>query len=114
MDRAEPLVVPRQRHHACVLNGVVATQDLKTLTLYVDGKRAASAGSFNQNGPHGFAISHNMQANSDALKGTREWDGIFDEARVMSVLKDANWALLDFESQKEGSKFLSVGPAAPK
>jgi hypothetical protein len=25
------------------------------------------------------------------------------------VAKDANWALLEFESQKEGSKFLSFG-----
>jgi hypothetical protein len=90
------------------------TQDTKTLTLYVDGKRAASAGSFNQNGPHGFAISHNQQSNKDALTGKREWDGIFDEARVMTAMKDANWALLEFESQKEGSKFLSYGETTTK
>jgi len=90
------------------------TQTTSQLTLYVDGKRVAGAGSFNQNGPHGFAIAHNFQANNDATKGTREWDGIFDEARVMSVQKDANWILLEFESMKEGSKFVSFGPAAPK
>jgi biopolymer transport protein ExbB len=89
-------------------------QDTKNLTLYLDGKKAASTGSFNQNSPHGFALSHNYQSDKDPLKGKREWDGIFDEARVMSVAKDANWALLEFESQKEGSKFLSFGEAQIK
>jgi biopolymer transport protein ExbB len=89
-------------------------QDLKNLTLYLDGKKAASAGSFNQNSPHGFAIAHNYQSDKDPLKGKREWDGIFDEARVLSVAKDASWALLDFESQKEGSKFLSHGETTTK
>ena len=89
-------------------------QDTKTLTLYLDGKKAASTESFNQNGPHGFAISHNMQSDKDPLKGKREWDGIFDEARVLAVAKDASWALLDFESQKEGSKFLTYGETTTK
>jgi hypothetical protein len=89
-------------------------QDTKNITLYLDGKRAAGTGSFNQNGPHGFAIAHNYQSDKDPLKGKREWDGIFDEARVLSVAKDANWALLDFESQKEGSKFLSYGETTTK
>jgi hypothetical protein len=55
-----------------------------------------------------------MQSDKDPLKGKREWDGIFDEARVMSVAKDPSWALLEFESQKEGSKFLSFGEPMTK
>jgi biopolymer transport protein ExbB len=89
-------------------------QDTKNLTLYIDGKKAASTESFNQNSPNGFAIAHNYQSDKDPLKGKREWDGIFDEARVMSVAKDPSWILLEFESQKEGSKFLSYGEAQMK
>ena len=46
--------------------------------------------------------------------GKREWDGILDEARVLKVARDANWVKLEFESQKEGAKFLSFGPTMMK
>ncbi|WP_346133549.1 DUF2341 domain-containing protein [Lentzea roselyniae] len=36
----------------------------------------------------------------------RSFDGLLDEARILSVPKDKNWAKLDFESQKPGSKLL--------
>ena len=39
----------------------------------------------------------------------RSWNGIIDEARVLNVAKDNNWIKLDFESQKEASKFLVFG-----
>jgi hypothetical protein len=46
---------------------------------------------------------------TQSLMGKREWDGIIDEVRVFSTAKDANWIKLEFESQKEGSKFLTFG-----
>jgi hypothetical protein len=91
---------------------IVQTQS--NLALFVDGVRVASAGSFGRTGVHGFAISHNMQADKNEMTGRREWDGIIDEARVMTGAKDVNWAKLDFESQKEGSKFLSFGATMMK
>ncbi|KJK33150.1 hypothetical protein UK23_47345 [Lentzea aerocolonigenes] len=36
----------------------------------------------------------------------RSFDGLLDEARILSVPKDKNWAKLDFESQRPGSKLL--------
>lgn len=39
----------------------------------------------------------------------RWWDGWLDEARVLEVVKDAHWIKLEYESQKEGSKFLILG-----
>jgi len=36
----------------------------------------------------------------------RSFDGLLDEARVLSVPKDKNWAKLDFESQRPGSRLL--------
>jgi hypothetical protein len=105
-------------YHSCAITKAPAVkkwthflivQNTKTLTLFIDGKRAASAGAFGQVGPHGLGIGHNMQSENDAAKGKREWDGNIDEVRVMSVEKDANWIALEFESQREGSKFLSFG-----
>jgi len=39
----------------------------------------------------------------------RQWDGVLDEARVMGVVKDEHWIKLDYESQREGQKFLTFG-----
>jgi type 1 glutamine amidotransferase len=39
----------------------------------------------------------------------RGWDGILDEARVLDVVKDEHWIKLDYESQKEGQRFLTFG-----
>jgi hypothetical protein len=39
----------------------------------------------------------------------RSWDGTLDEARVLSVVKDENWIKVDYESQREGQKFITVG-----
>ncbi len=41
--------------------------------------------------------------------GGRSWDGWLDEARVLSTVKDEHWIKLDFESQREGQRFLSLG-----
>jgi hypothetical protein len=41
--------------------------------------------------------------------GRRSFDGTLDEARVMNVVKDATWAKLEYESQREGSKLVSFG-----
>jgi hypothetical protein len=40
----------------------------------------------------------------------RSWDGVLDEARVMSVVKDEDWIRLEYESQREGQRFLRFGP----
>lgn len=39
----------------------------------------------------------------------RSWDGVLDEARVLGVVKDPHWIKLDYESQREGQRFLRVG-----
>jgi hypothetical protein len=39
----------------------------------------------------------------------RQWDGVLDEARVLNVVKDEHWIKLDYESQREGQKFLTFG-----
>ena len=110
-------------YHSCAITGAppvkrwvhyMIVQTTSNLALFVDGRRVASAGSFNRTGQHGFAISHNYQANNNELTGRREWDGMIDEARVMTGAKDANWATLDFQSQKEGSTFLSFGATQTK
>ncbi|MBI5773036.1 MAG: DUF2341 domain-containing protein [Verrucomicrobia bacterium] len=39
----------------------------------------------------------------------RSWDGVLDEARVLSVVKDEHWIRLDYESQRARQKFLTFG-----
>jgi hypothetical protein len=39
----------------------------------------------------------------------RSWDGILVETRVMRVPKDDHWIKLDYESQREGQRFLTFG-----
>ena len=39
----------------------------------------------------------------------RQWDGVLDEARVLNVVKDEHWIKLDYESRREGQKFLTFG-----
>jgi hypothetical protein len=80
------------------------------LTLYVNGARDAGTGNGKRTSPHPFGIGQQTQS----LMGKREWDGILDEARVAKVARDANWVKLEFESQKDGSKFLSFGPTMMK
>ena len=110
-------------YHSCAITGAppvkrwvhyMVVQTTSRITLFVDGRQAAGTGSFNRTGVHGFAIAHNYQSNANAMTGRREWHGMFDEVRVMAGGKDANWALLDFHSQKEGSTFLSFGPTMMK
>jgi hypothetical protein len=51
------------------------------------------------------------QGRASGAEVSRWWDGILDEARVMKGLKDANWMLLDWETQKPGAKTLVFGEA---
>ncbi|HEY0710059.1 MAG TPA: DUF2341 domain-containing protein [Polyangia bacterium] len=111
-------------YHACAITGAPVTKrwnhymvvsTTSQLTLFIDGRRVAGTASFNQTSDHGFAIAHNYEAHADALAKRREWHGIIDEVRVIvGPAKDANWALLDFGSQKEGSTFLTFGPTMMK
>ena len=50
-----------------------------------------------------------MIGNNSSSTG-RSFDGILDEARIFNVVKDANWAKLEYESQKMGQTFLTFGP----
>lgn len=47
-------------------------------------------------------------------KGGRNWDGLLDEARVLSVAKDEYWIKLDFETQREQPTLLEFGKNAGK
>jgi hypothetical protein len=39
----------------------------------------------------------------------RQWDGVLDEARVIGAVKDEHWIKLDYESQREGQRFVTFG-----
>jgi len=78
-----------------------------TITLYINGAKDATSTDPNWlMGDHPLGMGQQTQS----LAGKRNWDGILDEARVANVGRDANWIKLDYESQKEGQKFLTFGP----
>lgn len=86
----------------------VAVLDHPKLTLYLNGVQEIttnSGGAWKSDATYPVGIGNNSQI------PTRFWDGLLDEARVMNVSKDANWAKLEFESQREGQKFLTLGAA---
>ena len=43
------------------------------------------------------------------VKGGRFWDGALDEARILGVSKDEHWVKLDYESQRDGQKLVTLG-----
>jgi hypothetical protein len=89
---------PGEWHH------LVAVHDHPQVRYYVDGKLEAML-----NAPEAWksdATKMVMIGNNSSSLG-RAFDGFLDEARLMNVPKDANWIKLEFESQKEGQKFLT-------
>jgi hypothetical protein len=59
-----------------------------------------------------FGIANQSSRGSE--RNQRGFDGILDEVRVMGVDRNADWAKLDYESQREGSKFLGFGATQTK
>jgi hypothetical protein len=59
-------------------------------------------------GDHPVGIGNQSQW---PVKAGRFWDGALDEARVMGVAKDGHWIKLDYESQREGQKLVTLGKA---
>jgi hypothetical protein len=87
---------------------ITAVHDKPKLTLYINGAQEATI-SINETWKSDATKAVSIGNNSSNLK--RAFDGLLDEARVLNVSKDANWIKLDFESQKEGSKFVTFGAA---
>jgi hypothetical protein len=85
----------------------VGVHDHPKVRLYVNGvldKEETFAVPWRSDG-HAVGIGNQSQFPD---KG-RQWDGVLDEARVLNVVKDEHWIKLDYESQREGQKFLTFG-----
>ncbi len=83
----------------------VAVFDAPKLTLYLNGVKEVSidGGTFKSDSTYPVGIGNNSQIPS------RSWSGYLDEARVMGVSKDQTFAQLEYESQREGQKLLTIG-----
>jgi hypothetical protein len=93
---------------------ITAVHDHPKLTLYINGVVEKSINAdemWFSDATAPVSIGNNSSPKA-AL--TRAFDGLLDEARVLNVSKDAGWVKLDFESQKEGSKFLTFGETTKK
>jgi hypothetical protein len=76
--------------------------------FYVNGARYSAGTVAERADAKPLGIGNQTQYLMNA-KEKRSWDGVLDEARVMSVACDDNWIKLDYESQREGSKLLAFG-----
>jgi hypothetical protein len=92
-------VVPGQWFH---LTGV---HDFPKHGIYVNGVLDAM---FTSAGPWISDPTKPVMIGNNASNTARAFDGFLDEARLMDVAKDEHWIKLEFESQKEGQKFLTV------
>jgi hypothetical protein len=74
--------------------------------LYINGKLMETIGSGNvSSGSEPVTIGNNEKT-AGGNERKRTHDGIVDEARILSIGKDANWMKLDYESQRADSKLL--------
>jgi hypothetical protein len=88
---------------------ITAVHDKPKLTLFLNGAQEATL-SINETWKSDAALPVSIGTNSTVkVVQQRVFDGLLDEARVLNVSKDAAWVKLDFESQKEGSKFVTFG-----
>jgi hypothetical protein len=111
-----PTITPETPDHRCVVSkATVATNkwfhfqvvyQQPTITLYIDGQLdgTRSEGVW-QTGIHPIGLGNQTQFNNN-----RYWDGILDEARVMTGARSADWAKLDFGTQKPEQTAVQYGP----
>ncbi|MEM9329470.1 MAG: DUF2341 domain-containing protein, partial [Bacteroidota bacterium] len=89
-----------QWHH------VVGTWDGSQISLYIDGvfiESASHDGNFTHDSPV-FSLG-TEKGNSD----NRPMDGRLDEARILRTARDANWILTEYNNQRDGSTFMTLG-----
>jgi hypothetical protein len=103
-------------YHSCVIDKSAPVDtwfhymivvEMTKLTLYINGVPIGSpAGGTNVLGDHAFGIGNQSQYPS----AERGWDGVIDEVRVMAGVKTADWAKLDYESQRDDQTLIVYGP----
>jgi Concanavalin A-like lectin/glucanases superfamily/Domain of unknown function (DUF2341) len=85
---------------------LVGVTDHPKSTYYINGAQEAQetdSGGWKSDASKPVSIGNN----SSALG--RSFDGTLDEARIMNVPKDTNWIKLEYESAREGQKFVTAG-----
>jgi hypothetical protein len=90
-------------------NGPYGPNDL---ALYINGKRATGSNGSGRHIAETFGIGNQSFRGHERDK--KGFDGIIDEVRVSAVERNADWAKLDFETQKEGSKVVGFGDVQTK
>jgi hypothetical protein len=79
---------------------------------YINGKlevTATDTNAWKTTGTEPVTIGNNEKT-PGRNERKRSFDGLLDEARIMSAPRDAHWAKLDYESQKAGSTFVRLAP----
>jgi hypothetical protein len=98
----------KAKHQNNIWYHYVIVIDKPGMWYYANGAKdnnQMDQGTWRTDGPEPLTIGNNEKTPGKNDRG-RSFDGMLDEARVLSVPKDANWVKLDYESQREGSTFL--------
>ncbi len=122
MGRTEVCMSPLTgTNHMCAITGPPPTKvwmhylimrknapySSNSLALYINGKRATAITSGGKHIDLPFGIAN--QSLRGRERNQKGFDGIIDEVRVMPVERNEDWAKLEYESQKEGSTFVTFG-----
>jgi Concanavalin A-like lectin/glucanases superfamily/Domain of unknown function (DUF2341) len=85
---------------------LVGVHDHPKITYFINGAQEASE---SDSGGWKSDASKKVSIGNNSSSLGRAFDGVLDEARIMNVPKDQNWIKLEYESQREGQKFLTAG-----
>lgn len=79
------------------------------IKFYINNVMDAEAkdGSAMEQSPRPLVIANQTQGDTQ-----RWWDGVLDEVRITKGARSADWIKLDYESTREGSKFLTYGTSS--
>jgi hypothetical protein len=115
-----PTITPETPDHRCVVSKATVATDKwfhftvvykqPTILLYIDGQLDGmrSEGIW-QTGSHPIGLGNQTQ-----FDGNRYWDGILDEARVMTAERSADWVKLDYGTQKPMQTAVTYGATLDK
>ena len=88
---------------------VTAVYDGSNMILYENGSSVGSTAKTGTIATTNLPIGIGDQP-TGASAGTKEFDGVIDEVRVLTAARSAGWLLTEYNNQNDPSTFYTVGP----
>jgi hypothetical protein len=107
VDHKTEATIPSQDLNAWV--HLAATYDGQQWRLYRNGAQAAATA----DSTGAITVNADWAIAARGGGGSRFFNGRIDELRIAAVSRGAGWLATEFNNQKEGSVFLTLGPEEP-